>query len=134
MHRSTLAILATAIITLTSCSNPAQAGVARGDALLVANKVEEAFNAYDAAVTLDPDSAAALAGRGCSRTLAESDLGMADLDRAIELDPRSFAGHRCRAESHRAAGDLDAALSDAAKAVDLDADSIRALVAEYHLE
>ncbi len=120
VDRTPLVILAIALLTLVSCSNPAQAEIDRGDALLTANKVDEAFAAYDAALAIDPDDPAALAGRGCARSPADHELAMTDLDRAIELDPTSYSGHRCRAESHRASGDLDAALADATKAIELD--------------
>lgn len=120
VDRTPLVIIAIALLTLVSCSNPAQAEIDRGDALLTANKVDEAFAAYDAALAIDPDDPAALAGRGCARSPADQELAMTDLDRAIELDPTSYSGHRCRAELHRASGDLDAALADATKAIELD--------------
>jgi tetratricopeptide (TPR) repeat protein len=118
MRRTELVVLLIAVLTLVSCANPAQAEIDRADDLLTANKLEEARAAYEAALALDPDNPDALAGRGCSRPLAQSNLGMADLDKAIELDPQNYNAHRCRAEAHREAGDLDAALADATKAVE----------------
>jgi Tfp pilus assembly protein PilF len=99
------------------CASRAQGEIERGRQLLSDNKREEAFAAFDAAVALDPKNADALAGRGCSRLLVDGRAAIADLDRAIELDPKSFDAYRCRAEAHGTAGDRDAALADAQKAV-----------------
>jgi len=75
-------------ITVVACSNPAQGEIDRGDELFNADKFEEAFAAYNAALELDPDNARALAGRGCSRPESELALAIADLDQAIKLDPQ----------------------------------------------
>jgi tetratricopeptide (TPR) repeat protein len=52
--------------------------------------------------------------------ISKTALGIADLDRAITLDPKNSRAFRLRAESYRVAGRLDRALSDANESVRLD--------------
>jgi len=98
----------------------AQAEVDRGDELAYTGRYDEALAAYNAALELDPDRLDALAGRGCAEIHTDVAAAIADLDKVIELDPKSSDGFRCRAEAHRVTGDLDAALADATKALELD--------------
>ena len=123
MDRAPLAIIAIALATLVSCSNPAQAEIDRGDGLLTANKVDEAYAAYDAALKLDPDNPAGPGGRGCARNLADLAAARHGRPGSCRWNSvlESYSGHRCRAETLRASGDLEAALIDATKAVELDA-------------
>ena len=79
----------------------------------------EARAAYEAALELDPDNPDALAGRGCTRLSAEASDGVADLNRAIELDSNNYNAYRCRALAHQAAGEYGEAIADATKAIDL---------------
>ena len=112
-------ILACAL-AVGACASPAQGEVERGKAFLNENKPAEAYAAFDAAVALDPKNAQALTGRGCARPMTDAVAAIADLDRAIDFDPKSFDAYRCRAEAHRTAGQLDAALADATKSVELE--------------
>ena len=105
---------------LVSCGNPAQAEVDRANELLNNGRDAEAFDAFVAALELDPDNAEALVGRGCALLDRDIAAALADLDRAISSEPESVDGHRCRAEARRKTGDLEAALADATKAVDID--------------
>ncbi len=105
---------------LVSCGNPAQAEVDRANELLNNGRDAEAFDAFVAALELDPDNAEALVGRGCALLARDITAALADLDRAISVDPESVDGYRCRAEARRKTGDLEAALADATKAVDID--------------
>jgi tetratricopeptide (TPR) repeat protein len=127
--------LAVATVTLVlgmvalSCSNPAQAEIDRGAELASTGRNDEAIAAYRAALELDPDNAEALTGRGCALSQTDVAAAIADLDRAIELDPKSLDGYRCRAGARRIKGDLDAALADATKALELDPSDAAAHVA-----
>lgn len=119
MRRSAIAALTIAAITVAACSNPAQAEIDRGNELAETGKLGEAFTAYDAALEIDPDNPNALAGRGCSRLHAKAADGIADLNRAIELDPKNYNAYRCRASAHQADGEYGAAIAGATKAIDL---------------
>ena len=118
--------LATTILSLgcavgvVACGSPARGQIDQGSKLLGQNKRAEAFAAFDAAVKLDPNNAGALGGRGCSRPMSDTAEAVADLNRAIEIDPKAADAYRCRAEVQRAAGQLDGALVDARKAIELD--------------
>ena len=101
-RRSAIAIVILACVgALGACGSPAQGEIDRGKELLGADKREEAFVAFDAAVRLAPDNAVALAGRGCSRPywvrgLIRAERGddaeaRADLLRAIDLAPSAGA-------------------------------------------
>ena len=119
-RRIAVATLLVCAVALGSCTNPAQLEIDRGQELAAAGRDDEAIVAFNAALNLVPDNAEALAGRGCAEILTFNAAAIVDLDKAIELDPETFDGYRCRAEAHRSAGDFDSALADARKAIELD--------------
>ena len=106
-------------VVLASCANPAQVEIDRANELLNSRRSAEAFDAFVAALELDPDIAEALAGRGCAQVDRDITAALADLDRAIS-STQSVDGYRCRAEARRKTGDLETSLADATKAIEID--------------
>lgn len=120
---------------------PALAG--RGDALLAADRPAEALAAFEAAAAADP-SLAAVKGRiavlrfraveaevARARQAAEAKRyaeAQGAYDRALALSPDSAFLHRELAAVQREEGRLDAALTNARRAVDLDPSDARAFV------
>ena len=65
-----------------------------GTALMNANRVEEALQAFSRAVDLDPESASAWLNLGVTRLLLEDFSGaVRELSRAVELAPANSTGH-----------------------------------------
>jgi DNA-binding winged helix-turn-helix (wHTH) protein len=80
-----------------------------------------ALEATERALVLDAESAAALAARGWVRSVIENriDAGLADLERAIALDPQYWLARFYRAWLLPALGEYDAALAEARAACSL---------------
>ena len=87
-RRSVVATIMACALLLGSCSSPAgKTEIDRGHELAAAGKDDEAIVAFNAALAIDPNNAEALAGRGCSELLRDNTAALADLDKAVELDP-----------------------------------------------
>jgi tetratricopeptide (TPR) repeat protein len=97
--------------------------VLRGNNLRELGKHEQAIQAYNDAISIDPQLAEAYYNRGMVYTLrAEYDKAIADFDSAIELKPEWAEAYGERAMAHRSLGDEEQADDDAEQAVALSPD------------
>ncbi len=93
----------------------------RGVALLALEQLDEALEALDEALRLDPDHPRALTTRGRARDLLGDVAGaLADHGRAIELEPTLADAWANRAEAKLRVGRLRDAIPDYDRAVELD--------------
>jgi tetratricopeptide (TPR) repeat protein len=97
----------------------------RGDAYFLAGDNEAALESYEAAVTLNPDSAIALIYRAMIlAAAAEEDLrnpaqALSDALRANQLEPGQPAYIEVLAVAYAAKGDFDTAVEEAQRAISL---------------
>jgi lipoprotein NlpI len=94
----------------------------RADALVHAHRPAEAIAVADAALATDDADAEALFARGWARyhqDQAQTDGALADLDRALQLEPDEGVGHYRRAVVLQSRGELDRATQDFESAVRL---------------
>jgi tetratricopeptide (TPR) repeat protein len=97
----------------------------RGDAYFLAGDFEEALVSYDAALNLNPDSAAVLCNRALVYTAAPDEefrnagQALADAQRANAIAPGQPAYVDALAVAFAANGDFDAAVAEAQRAIDL---------------
>lgn len=88
----------------------------RGRLCLDFNLHDEAIEDFEKAVKLDAKFAAAYANLGLAKLL-KFGVGLAEINKAIELNPTFAEAYYNRANYHRAQGDLDKAISDYTKAI-----------------
>ena len=99
--------------------------VQRGDAYFMARNFAEALVSYDAALDLNPDSAAALNNRALIRAAAPEEglrnaqQALADARRANELMPGQPAYIDALAVAYAANGDFENAVAEAERAIEL---------------
>jgi tetratricopeptide (TPR) repeat protein len=85
----------------------------RGEIQAAAERDDQAFHDFDAAVELDSTSWRALHNRGVSyAVLGQSGKALADFNRAIELNPDFATAYFNRGETRYESGDFEAALAD----------------------
>jgi tetratricopeptide (TPR) repeat protein len=100
----------------------------RGLAKLEMGDYDRAIADFDAAIRLDPASAAAFNNRGGAwYAKGDQDRAIADFDKAIQLDPACAFAYHNRGEVWRDKGDFNRAIADYGKAIELD----RAYTAAY---
>lgn len=93
------------------------------DEALKAGKVEEAVDLYTQALHLHPDHPDILSDRGVAYLhLKNRTLCFDDLNRSLELEPLKSYRYASRAYAKNFFGDLDGAITDYEKAVELDPD------------
>ena len=93
----------------------------RGDQLREQGNLARAFQAYNAALRLDPRLAEAYAARGYVYYRYDNlSQALEDLSRAIQLDPDMALAHNYRGMVLAATGDFDNAVLDFTKAVQID--------------
>jgi tetratricopeptide (TPR) repeat protein len=98
----------------------AKAFVARGQAYLNKNKLDEATQDFGSAIELDPADVVAVRYRGLAFFAAgQYDRALADLDKAVALSPDDIANYFRRGEIRYAAGQHEQALADFTKAIEL---------------
>jgi len=97
----------------------------RGDANFLAGNFEEALISYDAAIDLNPDSAATLNNRALilaaapDEELRNAGQALADAQRVNELSPGQPPYIDCLAVAYAANGDFDSAVAEEQRAIDL---------------
>lgn len=105
----------------------AQAHYEHGTSLRKLGRHDEAIQAFEAAIALNPNFAEAHNSRAIAlATLGRYQDALASLDRAIELSPDYAEGHNNRGIVLQELGQLDAALASFDKAVALKPDNARA--------
>ncbi len=104
----------------------------RGERLLVDGHLQQAFEAFDAAIRLDPLNATAYAQRAFTLALAhysraliferrnDHNKAILEFTRAIDLAPHMIEARIGRAGVYLAIGDVDSALADLDAAADLE--------------
>ncbi|MEZ6186787.1 MAG: tetratricopeptide repeat protein [Planctomycetota bacterium] len=137
-RRSALPLVLAAVLTLLALGlgatltlrgeDPADAYVERARALVAEGDILAAEEALTAALALNPDHLAALAGRGAARA-GRGDLqgGLTDLNRLVALDPDNLRARRNRAWALTRAGDYDAAAVDLAHGLEVSPDDANLL-------
>jgi Flp pilus assembly protein TadD len=79
----------------------------RGSELIGQGRFNEAVQAYDQAISIYPFDAAMYSYRGVAyASMSKHDKALADLRKAIELEPKYAAGYNNLAEGLRLSGDL----------------------------
>lgn len=92
----------------------------RGKLYALQERYEEALADFDRVLARDPSNTDALCARGLACAYAgRKDEGLADCNRALELEQASYCYHR-RGVVHTLRWEFDAALADLATAQDLD--------------
>ena len=71
----------------------ASAYIALGHAYYGGAKFKEAIDAYQKAIAIEPNSAAAVAGLGLARVMKGEKDGIKDIERATKVDPNSALPH-----------------------------------------
>lgn len=101
---------------------------------LLSKDVDQAFDAYNTAIGLDPKSTLAFVGRGRIYAIkGKPDLALTDLDTAVGLAPKRVATYVVRAEVKAQNKDVDAAMKDYDKAFEIDPKSAEAYESRGHV-
>jgi len=94
-----------------SAPNDPQAQYALGNALFDAGRFVEAKNAYQSAITLKPDYAAAYCNLGlCLRVLGQADDAISAYQRALEIEPNDETTLKNLIEALRGKGDVESSI------------------------
>ncbi|MEQ1606098.1 MAG: tetratricopeptide repeat protein [Pyrinomonadaceae bacterium] len=105
----------------TGTGNPAATAIKQGDTLYDNGKYQQAIDAYNDALSSDPNSAAAYAGRCLAkRSLQDSAGALADCNQALKLDPNNASAYRGRSMIKRGNNDFNGAVADATRAIQID--------------
>lgn len=97
----------------------AATAIKQGDTLYDNSKYQQAIEAYNDALAVDPNSAAAYAGRCLAKRSLQDSTALADCERAIQIDPNNANAYRGRSMIKRAGNDLNGAIADATRAIQL---------------
>jgi tetratricopeptide (TPR) repeat protein len=104
-------------------STPAERLVVEGDALRNAGDFDSAIEHYTKALTMEPNSTRILLRRaGVYLAKRDSDSALADLARAVEIDPKgpdSFAALSLHGQISLQKGDFTAAIKDYSSAIEM---------------
>lgn len=130
--RRKIALLLISMVMLVSGSfaQDAVTYYKQGDTFQTSGQFFEAVKSYDKAIELDQKYVDAYVKRGqCKRQLKPPDYNgsLADLIKAIELDPKSFVAYNSRGGTYKAMMKYDLAMSDFNKAIELDSKNEKAL-------
>jgi Tfp pilus assembly protein PilF len=88
---------------------------------LLTGRVEEAHCDFDTAVSLAPHFLDAIAARGHTRLLIQQeDLGLADLEEVLSMDPSNATALVTRAEYWNSRGEFEHAIADWTEAIEAD--------------
>jgi tetratricopeptide (TPR) repeat protein len=106
-----------------------------GRVYLDQGRLDEAADALNQAIELDPDLANAYAARGSAYFyMGEHERGMADLNRAIELDPNLVMAYYNRGTANLNLGEYEQAIADYERVLELTTDPDLRRMAEAELE
>ena len=100
---SLIALIITASLVLTACSDPSTEYLRQGDTYYDQGQFVEAIAEYTKAIERNPNLVAAYTHRGAVyNARAEWDLAIADLSKAIQLDPTRADNYQNRAFAYLA--------------------------------
>src|SRR5664280_583354 len=118
------------LLSLPACSQWSAAYyTAQGDAHLRKGDYDKAIQDYNQAISRDPKSARALAGRGAAHLdKGDYDRAIQDFNETLRLAPRVALTFNGRGAAYLAKGDYDRALQDLNEAIRLNPKSPRALL------
>jgi tetratricopeptide (TPR) repeat protein len=114
--------LCAVVLLVSSKALAQQAGdyVKQGDEFKNKTDYDQAIAAYNEALRLEPNNAAAYRGRGTSWTFKrEYDKALADHDEAIRLEPSNSYGYQDRALTWKSQGKHDRAIADYTESIRL---------------
>ena len=107
--------------------NNGYAHFSRASALLELNKLQEAIDASNKAIELDPSIPEAYETRGVAKVMmGDQDGALLDFNRAIELDENFASAYSNRGAVKSDLGNYDGALIDLNKAIEIDPNNVRA--------
>ncbi len=94
-----------------------------GHQYAINNKLDQAFDAFNKAISLDPNLSMAYVNRGNIYDMkGQFEKAMEDYKKAISLDPKNSQAYYDRGLAFGRSGNSDAAIKDFSKAIDLGAD------------
>lgn len=123
-----LSIVVVSVVSLfAGCQQISQPFIDSGNANVTGKNYDQALSDFNRAITIDPGSAQAYAGRARAYNIQKQyDLAITDLNKAIELDPNLAIAYYRRGVAYGAKEMGDQAIADYTRAAELKPDMANA--------